>query len=728
MAFFARELWSSFRNQWVGRTPWSAAGPLAGFRALCKSSREERDEGVPRGPGGPPHQAHRMAAVRKLCGIVNLLLLAVFAAILRAEHLPIKIYTTADGLARNRVHAIMADSRGFVWISTADGLSVFDGYRFVNYGKRDGLPTQLVWNVLEARDGAYWVATNEGLCVLHPKGSPQLFTLYHRPGPEFEHGVNALVQDLDGTIWGATDVGLYRETGPKAATQSRPEWIALGGPHDVDRTQMNSIILDRQGALWIGAAAGLFRRHPDGRAEFYPTSYVEKVLQDSEGRIWAGTRAGLFRIVADPRPGQRAIERVYTEADGLGNKDIKSLSLAPDGTIWAGTLFGGVSQIRIDANGKTDIRTYRKAQGLSDDSITALEHDREGNLWLGGEGAGVMRIVHDGFVTYNQADGVGSERISQMLEDRNGNLCVAGNDQTARRAYISCFDGEKFQPFSYPEGYRWPWIPIMQDHSGEWWLGGRGLVGLGRIPLPQFPQARPEQALPAQGAENAGVYKMFEDSLGGIWASVGSQAGNQRVARVGRWQPGGGMQLLPPTNGPPEQLVSAFAEDHAGDIWMGLYSSGVVRYRNGAFTQLGARDGVPAGHISNIYVDGAGRVWIAGNEGGLGRVDSPAAEHPTVRLYDAAHGLSSDFVTSIAADRWGRIYVGTGRGVDRLDPDTGRLVHYTTNEGLANDAALTAFRDRRGWLWFGTTQGLSRLIPESSEPPCRCRRGFGSLV
>jgi hypothetical protein len=36
----------------VGRTPWSAAGPLAGF--LRRSTKA--DEGVGRGPGGPPHR------------------------------------------------------------------------------------------------------------------------------------------------------------------------------------------------------------------------------------------------------------------------------------------------------------------------------------------------------------------------------------------------------------------------------------------------------------------------------------------------------------------------------------------------------------------------------------------------------------------------------------------------------------------------------------------------
>ena len=46
----------------VGRTPWSAADAPVGLLAHCKmlmSLFRLRDEGVPRGPGGPPHQAPR---------------------------------------------------------------------------------------------------------------------------------------------------------------------------------------------------------------------------------------------------------------------------------------------------------------------------------------------------------------------------------------------------------------------------------------------------------------------------------------------------------------------------------------------------------------------------------------------------------------------------------------------------------------------------------------------
>src|ERR1044072_2450318 len=50
-----------------------------------------------------------------------------------AEHLPIRIYTSADGLGSSFIDYVLRDSRGFMWFCTRDGLSRFDGAKFVTY-------------------------------------------------------------------------------------------------------------------------------------------------------------------------------------------------------------------------------------------------------------------------------------------------------------------------------------------------------------------------------------------------------------------------------------------------------------------------------------------------------------------------------------------------------------------------------------------------------------------
>jgi len=98
------------------------------------------------------------------------------------------------------------------------------------------------------------------------------------------------------------------------------------------------------------------------------------------------------------------------------------------------------------------------------------------------------------------------------------------------------------------------------------------------------------------------------------------------------------------------------------------------------------------------------------------RVDEPTAERPTFRNYSTLQGMSSNSASVIVEDLNGRIYVGTGRGLDRLDPETGRVKYFTTADGLAEGDILAAARDRDGILWFGTHKGLSRFAPAADAP------------
>ncbi len=94
--------------------------------------------------------------------ILCLSLLLAAPAVAISERLPIKTYTTADGLARDHVGRIVRDSHGFLWFCTSDGLSRFDGYNFTSYRVEDGLPFPAVNDMLETGNGIYWLATNGG--------------------------------------------------------------------------------------------------------------------------------------------------------------------------------------------------------------------------------------------------------------------------------------------------------------------------------------------------------------------------------------------------------------------------------------------------------------------------------------------------------------------------------------------------------------------------------------
>src|SRR5262249_55622064 len=121
--------------------------------------------------------------------------------------------------------------------------------------------------------------------------------------------------------------------------------------------------------------------------------------------------------------------------------------------------------------------------------------------------------------------------------------------------------------------------------------------------------------------------------------------------------------------------ASCFLEDRRGQIWIGLSGEGgLMRRRHDYFDCFSHEDGVPPGEITDLYQDRAGTIWVASTEGGLGRVTEITADHPHIATYNRASGLSSDEIWCVTEDRAGRIYAGTARGVDVVNPATYRVV------------------------------------------------------
>jgi len=688
-------------------------------------------------------QSSLVAIHRTGCVFAVLLLLSVDIS---AERLPIKTHSTADGLAHNEVNRIVCDSRGFLWFCTREGLSRFDGYGFTSYGLENGLPSAIINDLLETREGVYWVATAAGLCRFNPVPRAQpgnngaadsnqaadlMFKVVSTDQDAESKYVLSLLQDRAGVVWCGTRNGLYKVD--LANDEVILASVDVGIPAQFESRFIQCLFEDHLGSLWIGTASGLYRRLPDGRVEAYtrrdglPDNIVQSLLEDREGRVWVGTRfGGLIRLVPEPKPGRNVVARLYSEKDGLP-RWINQLFQASDGRLWAGSNAGLIQFMPADS-GEFRFRLYSEAHGLSYREIASLAEDRNGNLWLGTLNGGAAKIARTGFTTFGGADGLyGSQ---SLMDTRAGDLTVLGWNESRTEALIYQFDGERFTPirprfseYAKNQGYSWGWDQnVLEDHTGEWWIATRG--GVCRFPRLNKPAqlaTTPPKAVytTSNGLASDVILCLFEDSRGDVWiSSVGEGRGPSGLSRwerrTGKFYHYSAKDDLPRFE---TFFVSSFAEDHAGNVWIGFSGDGgMARYRDGRFTRFAGAEGVPAGQIRKILVDSSGRLWAATYQSGLCRMDDPAAERPRLVAYTTADGLSSNEITTVSEDKWGRIYIGTGRGIDRLDPRTGHIKHYTTADGLPVGVISAALRDRDGALWFNISTGLARLTPEPDPP------------
>ena len=660
------------------------------------------------------------------------LALLAFSGCLRGAQLPLRHYTTADGLANNAVLSIAPDSRGFLWFATAEGLSRFDGYGFANQTKGTGLPHRIVSQVLIGRHGNYWLATPAGLVRFRPDlpatSAGRMLVVRPDGKPEAAH-IEALLEDRSGTLWCGTEAGLYaidNTAGPAPRlTQIR---IGLPGVNWGD-ADVTALAEDAEGGVWIGVADGtLYRRLPDGRVERYaaieppPFGAITHLLADRKGRIWVGTAHGLYRSMPAPHPGGNGFEHLFGQNIGLPRSHIFDIFESREGDIWV-SMYRCLAQFPADG---APARGWTKDNGLPSRGVGALGQDRAGNLWLGTGDEGAFKLAAGRILTYSAADGIGMDAVISIAETLRGQLYIAGRLESGGfRIGFRSGDGFRAIAPRVPKGIEsFGWQParvILQDHSGEWWLAS-SQGGLCRYPRLESPSQLAETAPKAvyttrDGLPSDVVIRLFEDRGGNIW--VGTE-----TSKFVYWSRNGQKFIGVAAAGVPG-FASAFGEDSAGHAWIGDSEGQLWRVLQGRALPMAAPPS--RAPIRGFLLDHAGRLWVATANEGVLRFDLPAGPNPQFRQYGYADGLSSLSVYSLAEDRNGSIYIGTGGGVDRLDPDLAHMRHYTSSDGIAPGEVNASYCDRNGAIWFGTNHGLTNLIPRggpAADPPPVWITGF----
>src|SRR6056297_620594 len=115
----------------------------------------------------------------------------------QSQELTYKKYTIADGLPQTQVMDIYQDSKGFIWVITKNGISRFDGMKFINYTNKDGLPDRIVTGVIEDLNGTIWVISKSGIS----KFTGNQFKFYPPENIVHENRYIFPLKCIDGYLW-----------------------------------------------------------------------------------------------------------------------------------------------------------------------------------------------------------------------------------------------------------------------------------------------------------------------------------------------------------------------------------------------------------------------------------------------------------------------------------------------------------------------------------------------
>ncbi len=251
-------------------------------------------------------------------------------------------------------------------------------------------------------------------------------------------GVVALARSRDGSLWVGTSAGLYRRR-PDGGTTTFT--APPGSPGEANPGYVYAMLEDHAGRLWVGSGgSGLYRFRPGeedfliyrpepGNPRALSDDFVSALMEDRRGRLWVGTRSGglnLCTVAGDALDCEQ-----LPPGQGAGapsHHHVADLLEAPDGAVWIGTGGGGLNRVDLDADGRIiGARIWTRADGLVDDNVMALAHAPDGALWITTR-VGLSRLDPDGhFDNYTVADGLPTSVFNAKAADwLDGRLYLGG--------------------------------------------------------------------------------------------------------------------------------------------------------------------------------------------------------------------------------------------------------------------------------------------------------------
>lgn len=594
-----------------------------------------------------------------------------------------RIWGQEEGLFQPTIYSILQTRDGFLWLGTQDSLIRFDGMHFREFDEADqaGLRRTLVHALAQDDGGDLWVGSlGGGVARITATGSVTRYTT--KQGLPSDT-VFCLDSDSKGRVWICTNQGLAMWTGGRF----RAFTTADGLPSNEIRSTCES----PDGTRWVaGFNFGLSRLNASRFESFSSPAIsvkenVTALACANDGAVWAGTSAGLIEI-------RERSSRSLTVRDGLPDNAVSALAAGPDGSVWIGTN-DGISRYR---NGELGV--YRTQDGLSHSLVLSLYVDREGSLWAGTKDG--LDQFTDGKVTpYTTSQGMLANEAGPVLEDAQGRLWIGTLGHG-----LNWFDGRRFHALTTRDGLIDNTILSLElDRAGDVWVGTR--KGLNRLRNGQVVRTYTRR----DGLSGSEIRALFVDLGGTLWAGTdrgvnrfdgkrftqerlmsGSNASGVIALAGGRT-----VRLFVSADGPAFHVMrnrqwNSYALDVIRPVdcyfldrtrhsaWMGTLGSGLVRWRNGAFTHVRVKDGLYDNRIYSILRDDSANFWMASSKG----------------IFRVSQNELDDF-----AD--GKIH-----SVTSIPFSTGQL-RFECQSGVQP----AAYRTRDGRLWFSTTSGLVVVDP-----------------
>ncbi len=515
------------------------------------------------------------------------------------------------------------------------------------------------------------------------------------------NAANVVLQTRDGYLWLGTSAGLFRFDGVNFTK------INLDADGGRTNETVTFLLESRDSSLWIGTGYNGLRRLKNGKIiryglkEGFQDTQILSLLETRSGNLWIGTSSGCF-IFSD---GKFLPVRLNTNY-------ILSLSEDSHDKIWIGSHRG----VRVvDDTTTSEAMSLTLSEGLPNNATTCTYIDREANVWIGTVN-GLVRWRNGSMKILTTADGLSDSHIMAVYEDVDNNLWVGTN-----KGGLDRLANGKWTSFSKIDGLTdTQVISISEDNEGSLWVcTSDGLNQFENVNITTYTSYEglasdyistvietpdnnlyflSDQGSTVTRIKNGAISKYdmavgpaFVARDGSLWISQSGLMNNIKNDRVTRYDT---------TNGLPPSWISAITED-AKSLILHIDHLGIFRFDHGKLSPylVGGKEYPFRGYVSCFYPEPNGVMWV-------GTADSLVkVENGKTTSYTTDDGMAGSWVSSMFDDHEGDLWISSPQGgLTRLRD--GKFTVYDTKVGLFADEIYCVVGDNQGGLWLSSPSGI----------------------
>ena len=397
-----------------------------------------------------------------------------------------------------------------------------------------------------------------------------------------------------------------------------------------------------------------------------PSNAVRNILQDHRGFIWMGTEGGLCRY-----DGRVITTHLLPEK---ANQHVRALTLRGDKELLVA--FGNeVYSFSIVTEQFTELPLQIEK------AVNNLAEDRDGRLWISTEGQGIVAYDYEESEPkeYAMTDCGGNAEYVYVDQD-NQIWALSGKGSCGIWRLNKNLDiFERARLDNSDEGPADPTCMLQTNDGRQWvatWEHGLWQIADDGTHIEPMPMPDNGHILHIHSITELSARQLLMNCDDGLW-----------LFDTARREFSLSMPL---------RFVSTTLRDTEGGLWIGTRYGG-ASYVSPISTRF---DATPGGLITCFAEDWQGRIWVAGDEGGLScyqngqRLANFTGKQQIAQLN--VHALCAD-----GSNIWLATYAS---GLYVLNTLTGQLRHFPQQ---AVGTSYAILRDRQERIWVATTEGLN---------------------